>query len=223
MFNSLFRRMTQTIARPIWRRFKPRYFKNAVAHVRRGGAAAIDDPETDRVDVLLPVDDKGRITELARWALLAIEHRRFRYVKSGAAQGFATASVRAEYAGSVLDWCTRDAVHGGATRNILIDCVTCAACCHDSNVVLDGADLARFRDGGRPDLAGKAYIKRARDGVITLRFIGKGPCQHLAADRRCSIYELRPDNCRVFLEGSEACLAAREDTFGLRDGAPPEP
>ena len=214
--------MTQDIARPIWRRFKPRFFKNAVAHVRRGGGAVIDDPASDRVDLLLPIDEKGKITELARWAIYAIEHRRFRYVKTGRALGFATVNVRADYAGSVLDWCTRDAVHGGSTRTIPIDCVTCAACCHDSNVVLDRVDLDRFRKGGRPDLAGPAYVKRARDGKITLRFLGPGPCQHLAKDRRCSIYELRPDNCRVFLEGSEACLAAREDTLGLRDGAPAE-
>jgi hypothetical protein len=215
--------MSQDIARPIWRRFKPRFFRSAVQHVRRGGAAAIDDAAQATVDVLLPIDEKGKITELARWALLAIEHRRFRYAKSGFAAGLATATVRADYAGSVLDWCTRDAVHGGSTRAFPVDCVTCAACCHDSNVVLDRADLARFRDGGRPDLAGRAYVKRARDGKITLRFLGPGPCQHLAVDKRCSIYELRPDNCRVFLEGSEACLAAREDTLGVRDGAPPEP
>jgi hypothetical protein len=214
----------QPIARPIWRRFRARFFKNAVAHVRRGGAAAIvPADERDRIDVLLPIDEKGKITALGRWALYAIEHRRFRYVKTGIAEGLATAMIRAVYEGSVLDFCARDAVHGGATRVMPIDCVTCAACCHDSNVVLDKVDLDRFRDGGRPDLAGRAYVKRAKDGKITLRFLGPGACQHLARDKRCSIYELRPDNCRVFLEGSEACLAAREDTLGVRDGAPAEP
>ena len=210
------------IVRPVFRRFQqPRFEKLAAAHVRRGGAAVLV-PRVGRVALLLPVGATGRITELARWALYAVEHRNYRRLKDGFAKGLAFARVRTEYEGSVLDWCERDAVHPGATRTIHLDCLSCAACCHDSNVVLDDRDLDRFKKGGRPDLAGKAYVKRARDGKITLRFLGPGPCQHLV-DKACSIYPLRPDNCRVFLEGSEACLAAREDTLGIRDGAPPEP
>jgi uncharacterized protein len=53
---------------------------------------------------------------------------------------------------------------------------------------------------------------------VTLRFLGKGPCQHLQRDKKCRIYPIRPDNCSAFVVGSEACLAAREDTLGLRDG-----
>ena len=88
----------------------------------------------------------------------------------------------------------------------------------DANVLLDGDDFARWRKAKRPDLAGKAYIKRARDGKVTLRFADSGACQHLGRDNKCRIYAIRPDNCSVFVVGSEACLAAREDTLRLRDG-----
>lgn len=210
------------IDRPVWRRFRPRFLPHAAAHVRRGGHAAIVH-ETGRVDVLLTVDAAGKITELGLWSLLAIEQRRWVRVKSGAAKGLATARVSEKFAGSVIDWCDRDSIHAGSKRPIELDCVMCAACCHDSNVLLDEADFERFREGGRPDLVHRDYIKRSRDGRITLRFLpGRSACQHLQPDKKCGIYVIRPDNCRVFVVGSEACLAAREDTLGIRDGATDE-
>ncbi len=206
------------IDRPVWRRFKPMFLARAAAHVKKGGHAAIVH-KNGRVDMLLTVDEGGKITELGLWSLLAIEQRRWRRVKAGPAKDLATARVAPKFTGSVVDWCDRDSVHPGATRRMKLDCLKCAACCHESNVVLDEADLERFREGGRPDLVHKDYIKRHRDGRITLRFVpGRAPCQHLRRDKKCSIYAIRPDNCSVFVVGSEACLAAREDTLGLRDG-----
>ncbi|AUX25085.1 hypothetical protein SOCEGT47_056280 [Sorangium cellulosum] len=209
------------VSRPIWRRFRPRYLARAAAHVRAGGHAAIVLPE-ERIDLLLSVDEAGKLTELGQWALLSIEQQRFRRVSEGPARGLATARVKRQYEGSVLDWCERDSVHPGTIRALSLDCLACGACCHDANVVLDGDDLARWRGAGRGDLAGRAYVRRARDGKITLRFAASGRCQHLGDDLRCAIYELRPDNCRAFVVGSEACLSAREETLGIRDGAPAE-
>ncbi len=205
------------VVRPIWRSFKTAFLKRAAAHVRAGGHAVIlrDD---EKLDMILGVDGAGKITELGLWSILAIEQQRWRRVTSGPAKGLATARVKADYEGSVLDWCERDSVHEGPARMIRLDCLECAACCHESNVVLDEADLERFTEGGRADLLGRAYIKRARDGRITLRFAETGKCQHLGRDRKCRIYTIRPDNCRAFVVGSEACLAAREDTLGYRDG-----
>jgi Fe-S-cluster containining protein len=140
-------------------------------------------------------------------------------VKEGPALGLAWARASRRYVRAVLDWCERDSVHEGATREVTFDCVTCAACCHDADVLLSKEDLARWKAAGRQDLAGRSYVKRARDGKVTLRFAESGRCQHLLADRRCGIYELRPDNCRAFVVGSEACLSARDETLGLRDGA----
>ncbi|WP_434042370.1 MULTISPECIES: YkgJ family cysteine cluster protein [Sorangium] len=208
------------VSRPVWRRFRPRFLARAAAHVRAGGHAAIVLPD-DKVDLLLSVDAQGELTELGLWSLLSIEQQRFRRVTEGPAQGLATARVKRQYEGSVLDWCERDSVHPGAVREVVLDCLECGACCHDANVVLDDVDLSRWRVAGRGDLAGRAYVQRARDGKITLRFAASGRCQHLCEDRRCAIYELRPDNCRAFVVGSEACLSAREETLGLRDGASP--
>jgi hypothetical protein len=205
------------VVRPIWRSFKPAYLPRAAAHVRAGGHAVIvrDD---EALEMILGVDAKGKITELGLWSILAIEQQRWRRVVEGPAKGLATARVKPDYEGSVLDWCERDSVHEGPSRLIRLDCLECAACCHESNVVLDEADLERFREGGRPDLLGRAYIKRSRDGRITLRFAETGKCQHLGRDKKCGVYAIRPDNCRAFVVGSEACLAAREDTLGYRDG-----
>lgn len=208
-----------TIVRPVWRRFRPRWLARAAAHVRAGGCAAIVDERND-VRVLLPVNAKGKLVELARWALLSIDHRRTTRVSDGPAKGLATAHIDARHGGSVLDWCTRDAMHDGATRSFELDCIACGACCHDANVILDEVDLDRFRIAGRKDLTTAKHIVRHRDGRISLRFAKPGPCQLQAADNRCTIYDFRPDNCRRFVTGSEACLAAREDTLRLRDGAP---
>ena len=207
-----------TVERPVWRRYRPRFEHRAAEYVRAGGHAAIVD-ERGRVRVLLPVE-KRTLTELGLWSLLAIEQRRWRRVKEGPAVGLATARIKPGFVSAVLDWCARDAMHPGPKRTMVLDCIACAACCHDANVVLAEKDLARFREGGRAELAEKAYVKRAKDGVVTLRFADDGRCRLLAADKRCSIYSIRPDNCRAFVAGSEACLAAREETRGFRDGAP---
>ena len=205
------------VVRPVWRRFRPRYLARAAAHVRRGGHAVIV-REDGEIELLLTVDAKGKITELGQWSLLSIERQRWRRVKEGPARGLARARVDPSYGGSVLDWCARDSVHPGATRSMRLDCLECAACCHDANVLLDRDDFARWRKAGRADLVDKAYLKRARDGKVTLRFADSGKCQHLEPDKKCRIYTIRPDNCAAFVVGSEACLAAREDTLGLRDG-----
>jgi len=209
-----------TIERPVWRRFLPRWLARAAEHVRSGGVAAI--VEERELRVILPVNGKGKITELGQWALLAIEQRGYRRISDGPAKGLIGAKIAPDYEGVVLDWCERDAIHPEATRTIELDCTACAACCREANVLLDEDDLERFRSAGREDLTGRAYIRRHRDGRIVLRFADDKRCQLLRPDNLCGIYEIRPDNCRAFVTGSEACLAAREDTLGIRDGAPVE-
>jgi uncharacterized protein len=208
------------IDRPVWRRFQERFLARAATHVRRGGHAAIERENGD-VTMLLGVDRAGKITELGLWSILAIEQRRWRRVKDGPAKGLASARVDPDFGGSVLDWCDRDSIHEGPTREIALDCLDCGACCHEANVLLDEDDFERWRGAGRKDLINRAYLKR-RDGKVTLRFLANGRCRNLGADNKCGIYAIRPDNCSVFVVGSEACLAAREDTLKIRDGAPAE-
>jgi Fe-S-cluster containining protein len=208
------------IERPLWRKFRPRFLRRAAEHVKAGGHAVIE-PEHGPIEMILTIDEKDkkrRITELGHWALLAINLRRWRRIADGPAKGLATARVPRDYEGSVIDWCERDAVHEGTTRVIKLDCLECGACCHEANVLLDDADFDRWKKGGRGDLINKAYIKRGKDGKVTLRFADSGRCQHLGRDNKCAIYTIRPDNCSAFVVGSEACLAAREDTLRLRDG-----
>jgi Fe-S-cluster containining protein len=219
--------VSSAFERPVWRRFHPRFVSRAAAWVQAGGFAALVDWRLGAVEVLLPVTPEGRLTELAEWALLSIEHARARRVTEGSAKGLRRARIRHPFQGSVLDWCERDSVHELPVRTLELDCIACTACCHDSQVLLDEADLERFRAGGRPELAKPPFVRRHRDGRIMLRLLsvpdprpGRSTrCRELGGDGRCGIYELRPDNCRAFVRGSEACLAAREQTLHLRDGA----
>ncbi|MDI1476604.1 YkgJ family cysteine cluster protein [Polyangium sp. y55x31] len=206
------------VERPVWRRFPPRRLLRAAAHVRAGGLAAIVD-DRDSVQILLGLTEAGKLTELGLSALLTLEQRRFRRVKTGPASGLALVRVRPRFRPVVLDWCARDTLFEGPTRVMPLDCTACAACCHDADVRLDAHDLARFRAAGRRDLTGRAYVKRSRDGRVTLRLADDGRCQLLGPDNRCTIYEIRPGDCRAFVAGSEACLSARRETLGLRDGA----
>jgi hypothetical protein len=210
------------VSRPIWRRFAPRFFDRAAAHARRGGhSAVVHDGLTKRecrVDLLLPTDATGKITELALWSLLAIEQRRWRRVRDGAAKGLATARAHREFEAVVLDWCERDAVHAGPRRRVRFDCLACAACCRDNDLHIEPGDELKWRLAGRVDLLRRGSYRRGRDGKLRLKLAKDGRCPHLERDNRCRIYSLRPSNCSVFPVASEACLAAREDTLGLRDG-----
>jgi hypothetical protein len=217
-----------SVARPVWRRFEARFLDRAVAWVRAGGSAALVHPKPPsarattepRVDMILGTDGDGAITDPGYWSILALEQRRWTRIPSGKGKGLARARVQPHSLEAVLDWCERDSVHPGPTRTMRLDCLECGACCHDSNVILYEEDLDRFRKGGRADLTKAPYVER-RGGKLRLKFVGKGPCQHLnTRDLKCRIYPIRPFNCSVFPVASEACLAARESTRGFRDGAP---
>lgn len=216
-----------TVDRPVWRRFDARFYDRAVDWVRAGGAAAVVLPPASprpgaspkRVDMLLHTDARGEITELAFWALLSLEQRRWVRVPRGPGKGLGIARVQPHAIDAVLDWCERDSIHPRPTRRVRLDCLECGACCHDSNVVLGDDDLDRFRSAGREDLIGTRFVQR-RGGKLRLRFAPGGRCQHLKRDLKCRIYPIRPFNCSVFPVASEACLSARETTLSLRDGAP---
>jgi len=219
------------IERPVWRRFRKEFHSRAAAWVKAGGFAAITNGK-GRLDVLLPQTDYGRLTVFARWALLSIDHDRTTVVADGPAKGLRTTRIRGDIATAVVDWCDRDAIHPGPTRVIELDCLECGACCHDGVILIDERDLARFKKNGRADLTRPAHVLRHRDGSIQFRLAQAEPprsesgypryktrCAQLCSDNTCAIYPIRPDNCRQFEVGSEACLAAREDTLGIRDGA----
>jgi Fe-S-cluster containining protein len=72
-------------------------------------------------------------------------------------------------------------------------------------LVLD-ADFRRWADAGREDLMDSRV--EGHFGEYGLAVDHLGMCVHLE-DRRCSIYELRPDTCRDFKIGCAQCLLAQ--------------
>ena len=96
------------------------------------------------------------------------------------------------------------------------DCVTCGRCCHHGprTVHLLDSDEARVlsRPGGDEVLRrltvlddtppGWRFVVNAgaRCGALDVSTPGRYPC---------SIYEVRPDDCRIVEPGSPACLEAR--------------
>lgn len=84
----------------------------------------------------------------------------------------------------------------------------CSACCHDIEMLLTEADLARLQ-AARP---GEDFWFRAEDGYLQLRSrdgppaVGSHaapgaaprPCWFLGADGSCTVWADRPEGCRLF-------------------------
>jgi uncharacterized protein len=203
------------VVRPTWRSFRPEFLARAIEHVDRGGFGAIVHRD-GTIRLLLPRASPSGLTTLARWALLCLEIPRTRTVRAGPARGLATVRVPPRDRDSIREWCERDSAHPRATRRLALDCGACGACCRDNHVVIGRADVERWCVHGRADWSGRAYLRTSK-GTRLLRLTNQGRCIHLKRDGRCRIYALRPDNCRAFPVGSEACLAARIDTLGIVD------
>ena len=209
------------VHRPVWRSYRSEFLAAAATHVRAGGFAAVFDgmgafERCQSIKLLLPRRRAGGLTEMAQWALLALEIRRWGTIRTGLAKGLASVRLRREHRAFILEWCERDSGQAHSTYAITLDCLQCAACCRDNRVVLEPADRRLWRRAQRDDLDAKPYIRTLR-GVTLLRLAPDGRCLHLGDDQRCAIYRLRPANCRTFPVGSEACLAARLDTLGIVD------
>lgn len=77
-----------------------------------------------------------------------------------------------------------------------VDCTTCGNCCVTMEVYVSDADIARLAEhlSIMPDEFRKQYIIQDDHGHATLR--GK-PCVFLE-DKRCSVYDARPEDCRDY-------------------------
>jgi hypothetical protein len=203
------------VRRPVWRSFRPEFVGRAVLHVKRGGFSALIF-EGGEIKILLPLRCDGSLTEMARWALLSLEIRRWGRARTGPTKMLAAVNVKPEDRASVREWCERDSVHPRSTHQIRLNCRTCGACCRDNRVVLEPHDLVTWKRRGRADLLGRSCVRTSK-GVKVLRLSSKGACVHLGPSNRCSIYRLRPGNCSEFPVGAETCLAARLDTLGIVD------
>lgn len=87
-------------------------------------------------------------------------------------------------------------------------CEGCQAACCRLPVEATFEDLVRLglvtpdepvkRAGRRLEREGYVTVARARTGLFTLRQTPGGDCLFLGGDRRCTVYEQRPDVCRRF-------------------------
>jgi Fe-S-cluster containining protein len=101
---------------------------------------------------------------------------------------------------------------------VMLDCLTCGACCrtgHDGRILIPEADLVRWRRIGRPDIA--EAIQPGHFGEVGFATRDDGACVHLGIDDQhhaCRIYDLRGTTCREFERGSPQCLSFRRE-FGV--------
>jgi uncharacterized protein len=208
------------VYRPLVRSFQPKYVKEAAAHVRAGGHAVVWEKK-DRAVLVFGKPEEGDDDDFGAWAVYDMGKWRWKVEKTGALRGLATTLVPRDCLWIVRRRTERDAIHPGSKRKVAFDCTRCAACCQDNEVILQEADIARFKQAGRGELAKPPYAKRHKDGRIILTLLDSKRCRHLAKDNRCSIYEIRPHPCSEFPMGSECCLFAREDILKIHDGAIP--
>jgi hypothetical protein len=188
---------------------------SAAAYARRGGGALVVGERGGSKAVLFRPDADGDPALLVHWALKDLHAERWRRLGRGPAAGMALAPIPAGRRWVAATWLERDRAHVGPTRPLAIDCMTCAACCHDNAVLLEPNDLLRWKRARRDDLAGEGFVV-PRGRRKFLRLAPNGACQHLNGTL-CGIYRLRPFNCRAFPAGTEPCLFARFDRFGRVD------
>ena len=167
----------------------------------------------DRAVLVFTEPKEGAEDDFGAWAVYDMGKWRWKVEKAGALKGLATTLVPRDCLWIVRRRTERDSVHEGTTRKVKFDCMTCAACCQDNEVILQDDDIARLKAGGRPELAKPPYAKRHKDGRIILTLLESKRCRHLTTQNHCGIYELRPQSCSEFPMGSECCLFAREDVL----------
>ena len=205
------------VVRPVTRSFEWHYRAEAAAWVRSGGHALVwMTPRKARLFFAKPREgDEG---DLGWWSILDLGRSEYRVARAGPLAGIAYLRVPHEGYWIVRQRILRDSIHPGPQREIELDCLACGACCKDNRVELEEADVARFGEAGRGELAGRPYAKRD-DGRLVLVLRKDKRCKHLAADNYCGIYAIRPNACSTFPPGSECCLSAREEELGIIDGA----
>lgn len=209
--------------RPIVRSFKRKFAKEAAAHVRKGGHAVIwDSGPRPRAQLLFPKPAEGDEDDFGAWAVYDFGKFRWDVHHRGLFKGLASVRVPRDCHWIVKRRVERDSIHRGTRRRVSFDCTKCAACCKDNEVILQDADIERFRKAGRGDLAKRPWAKRRSDGKLVLTLLPSKRCRHLRRDNKCGIYEIRPHSCSEFPMGSECCLYAREVEMKAYDGLAPQ-
>jgi Fe-S-cluster containining protein len=205
------------VARPIVRSFKARFAEACAAWVRRGGHAIFWEAE-ERGRLVVPRINQDDVMDLGLWSIMDLGLEDWDDHARGVFRGLSSVLVPRSLNHIARKRVVRDSIHEGPLRMVRFDCLACAACCRDNEVILEKKDITRFAEGGRPELA-KPPLAVRRGGKVVLTLLRNKDCRHLAADRTCAIYTLRPNACRDFPVGSECCLFAREEELNVLDGA----
>ena len=210
----------QPIVRPVWRAFPEDSLTRAAAFVRAGGHGVVWAPGRARPAawLLLPCGADGILPPLSEWVVLMLGRQTYGVVRSRPARGLGLLRVPRHYESKVSAWCERDRSWLGATRTISLDCTTCGVCCIGCRPVIQPSDVKRWHRDGRADLGARNYVRR-QGGKLLLRMRNNdNACVHLD-QKRCGIYPLRPNVCRIFPVGCEGCLDARRLELDIVDGA----
>jgi hypothetical protein len=205
------------VTRPVVRSFKWPFIEEAASWVRAGGHAVVWlSPRKARLVFSRPRE--GDDFDLGRWSALDLGRSDYSVAGRGTFAGMAYLRVPHDCYSIVRERTVRDSIHPHPTRELVLDCLACAACCKDNCVELDDDDVARFERAGRGELARAPYARK-NDGTIVLVLRKDKRCKHLANDNKCDIYAIRPSACSTFPPGSECCLSSREAELGIVDGA----
>lgn len=202
-------RMADLVARPLWRSFPPDDVTAAARHARAGGIAVVKDRRWHLLgDAGAPGEELPLFVD---WAIRAVEAPRWRELTEGPARGCVKAMIDTGWRARVDEWIDRDRAFRGTTSKASFDCMKCAACCFDNEVILDPEDLVRFKRDGRDDLARRT--RRSKGKRLLPLTADTRACIHLEK-KKCSIYPHRPNMCRDFPAGTEQCMTSREDLYG---------
>jgi hypothetical protein len=208
-----------TYVRPVVRSFTLPFVEAAAQWVRAGGHAVVW-IASRKARLVFARPREGDEHDLGWWSVLDMGRSDYRIAKRGPFAGMAYAPVPHECYALVRERIERDSVHPGATREMRLDCLACAACCKDNRVELEDEDVERFERAGRGDLARPPWAKRD-DGKMVLVLQRDKRCKHLQDDNCCGIYAIRPCACSTFPAASECCLSSREEELGIIDGQQP--
>ena len=109
------------------------------------------------------------------------------------------------------------------------ECTGCGHCCTggDGHVWVDLEEIRTLADSLSLSINdfGRRYLRRVGQRYALLERASGGDCVFLR-EKRCSVYEARPRQCRTFpfwhahLESREAWAAAARACEGIRDEAP---
>jgi Fe-S-cluster containining protein len=204
------------VVRPVVRSFDLPYRREAAAWVRAGGHSLVW-LASRRARLFFARPRAGDEHDLGWWSALDLGRSEYLIARSGPFAGMAYLRVPHDCYSIVRDRVFRDSIHPGPTRELELDCLECGACCRDNHVVLEDADIERFDQAGRSDLARPPFARR-EDGQVILVLSKSKACKHLCSDNKCGIYEIRPNACSTFPVGSECCLSSREEEMGIVDG-----